>query len=219
MCEKELSIKKVVDMAKDTLISTGQHSPQFIGLGDEGVIMAMLIFANDKERDIAVEAVRGLVKLHSIKKYWISTEAWRSEIKTGEKLYRRPRQDIDRKECLMISEFSSDMKTLDIMIPFEHKEKKIIFGDESTSSEGHSIWNVYLEREGIDERLDNFMKKINDEFIKKLSHDVSERYKEEFFKAETVEQKKDILMRLIADGKKAFEEQKKTMLENVNEEK
>ena len=216
---EELCIKKVVDIAKDTLVSIGSHSPQFIGVGKDGAVMSSLIFSGDRERDIAIEAVRALVKLHDIRRYWIIIEAWKSEVKYGEKIYRRASQDIDRKECLMISEFSSDMKNFNVCIPFKKENDNVIFEKETASKEYHSIWNVYLERQGIDERFDKDIKRINDEFIKKLSHDVSEKYKEEFFKTNTIQQRKDILMRLIADGKKAFEEQKKTMLEDVDEEK
>jgi hypothetical protein len=212
--KKEPCIKDVIEGAKATLKLSGRHIPQFIGIGQQGLIMAILEFGSDKEKDMAVEFVRGLVKKESIKRYWIVMEAWKSEIKLGEKMFRRAKHDIDRIECLIINEFTSDIKEVCICIPFRWEGKEVIFEEEQIAEGSTSIWNVYLEKEGIDERFDKSEKEVNEAFLRKLSHNVSEKYKKEFFDAKTPKERMIVLKKLIADGTKAILDQKKTMLED-----
>lgn len=219
MEKKEVCIKDVIGMAKEVLRTTGSHNLQFLGVDkDNKVIMAMLLFRTDREKEMAVEMVRKLVKAHSIKKYWIIMEAWKSEIRKGEKLYRRAKRDINRIECLIVSEFNSDLGVACVCIPFNRVDDKIVFEKEQITQESHSIWNVYLEKKGIDERFDKDIKELNDAFIKKLAHNVSEKYKKEFFEAKTPEERIGVLRKVIADGKKAFDDQKKTILEDPDKE-
>jgi len=212
--KKELCIKEVVEGAKCVLRITGKHKPQLIGLGKEGLVLAILLFETDREKDMAVEEVRRLVKLHEIRKYWIVMEAWKTELKPGEKMFRRAKQDIDRKEVLIINEFTSDLKNICVCIPFRWEGEELIFDKEAISTESHSIWNVYLERQGIDERFEKDVKEINDAFLKKLAHNVSEKYEKEFFEAKTPEEMMAVLKKVISDGAKAISDQKKTILED-----
>ena len=209
-----ICIKKIIEGAKSTLETTGKHIPQFLGVGDKGMIMATIVMDSDTEKKIAIEFVRSIVKKNNIKKYWIIMEAWKTEIKLGEKLFRRAKRDVDRTECLIITEYNSDMKVISVMVPFKWVDDKLIFEEEHTTTEQHSPWNVYLEAKGINERLDKHIHDVNDAFIKKMSKGLSDKYKDEFFKTTSGEEKMKVLLKVIKEGKQKIDDQKKTIFED-----
>ena len=209
-----ICIKNIVEGAKLTLETTRKHLPQFMGVGDKGMIMATIVMGSDIEKKMAIEFIRGIVKKNSIKKYWIVMEAWKTEMKLGEKIFRRARRDVDRTECLIVTEYNSNMKIISVMIPFKKVDDKFVFEEEHTSTEQHSPWNVYLEAKGINERLEKHIHDVNDAFIKKMSKNLSDKYKDEFFKADTLEKREAVMIRMIKEGKQIIDDQKKTILED-----
>jgi hypothetical protein len=212
--KKEFCIRDMVEAAKDILKLNGRHAPQFIGIDkDDNLVMAMLLFGDDSEKGLAINFIRNLVKARSIRKYWIITEAWTAEVKDGEKLFRCARRDINRKEALIINGFSADMTGSSVSVPFRREGQEIIFEEEKILTGNISIWNAYLEKEGLEEGLAKAVKGVNDAFIKRISHEVAEKYKAEFFACKTAEGRMKVLKKIAADGLKLMDDQKKTMLE------
>ncbi len=216
---KQFCIKDVIEKAKKVLISTGKHIPQFIGYSKEGLIVGVLMFNNSDEGDMAIDFVRKTVSSNNIKRYWIIMEAWKTNIKPGEKIFRGARRDIDRTECLVISEFNSDMKNIVVCISFKRVDNKIVFEKEQTTKESHCMWNVYLEKEGVRERMNKDIQDINDAFIKKMSKDLAHKYKDDFSKAKSKEEIMKVVFKAIIEGKKKIDDQKKTMFEDVEDNK
>lgn len=209
--------KDVIDMAKDILKSTGKHIPEFIAETDKGLILATLVFNSDLERAKRIDSLRSLVTSKGIKKYWVIMEAWRAKINAEEKMFRRAKQDLDREEVLIITEFSNDLKSSCVTIIFKRVNNEIVFEKEEIQNDFDSIWNVYLEREGIDEKMDKMISEINEKFLSKMAKDLSDKYKKEFFEAKTQEDKCKILTRIIKEGKEIIDNQKKTILEDTDD--
>jgi len=215
---KQFCVKDVIEQAKDTLITTGKHIPQFIGYSDKGLIVGVIMFGNDEEKEMTIDFIREKVSSNNIKKYWVIMEAWKSNIKPGEKIFRCASRDIDRNECLLVSEFNSDMKNIVVCIPFKRVDGKIVFEKEQITKDSYTMWNVYLEKEGIQERMDRSIQDINDAFIKKMSKDLAHKYKDEFSKVKSKEEIMRVVLKALIEGKKKIDDQKKTMLEVVEDE-
>ena len=79
------------------------------------------------------------------------------------------------------------------------------------------MWNVYLEKEGVQERMDKHIQNINDAFTKKMSKDLAHKYKDDFSKAKSKEEMMKVVFKALVEGKKKIDDQKKTMLEDVDD--
>ena len=73
----------------------------------------------------------------------------------GQNVNVRPRDDAQREEALIISEFSRDMNNKVLMHKFTHKDDKIVWGERvllDKEWDSASIWNVYVE-DAMEERI------------------------------------------------------------------
>lgn len=160
-----MNITEVEKIALDVLKTTGKHTAQLILCKNNSVEMHVLCFRNDEEKDKMIEIYRKLVNSNCIDKYFMVTEAWMSD-----NIYIRPSENKNRKECLIIQEFRSDLFCQSIINIFHRENKKIVFDDRQKvvygkdTKEFKTIWNFYLE-DVMDESMQNV---YLDEFIKSV---------------------------------------------------
>ena len=104
-----------------------------------------------------------------------------------------------------------------IIIPFKREDNKIIFEKVSTDEDHSSRWNVFLEREGLDEKMTKFADKINDSYFRRLAKDMTKKYLDKFNNAKTNEERIDILKQIAREGKAEIAKQNMTILEKVED--
>src|SRR3989304_2104249 len=108
---------------------------------------------------------------------------------------------------MQILEFNKDLRTNELTIEFSKKDGKIILGKErlieNTQTIGNSsLFNVYLEKEGHFERMKKIQSQINEEFIRRMSKELSQKFKNEFYNAKTEEEQIKVLNNIIKEGHK-----------------
>ena len=224
MKQKEISIEWVIKQAKLILEETGKHLPQVIAQtnvdGKKELAIIAIPFGTQKEKEMALNGLRAFVKNMNVERYWAVFEAWMAKIEKGEKLFRPASRDVDREEVLIISEFSKDMTQKCIIVPFKREDNKIIFDKEVNANKDYSsVWNVFLEKDGLDEKMDNFAEEINEGYFRKLAKSMAKKYIDKFNNAKTEEERVNLLKQMIEEGKGELSKQNKTILEKVEEDK
>ena len=220
--KEELTIEWVIKQAKLILETTGKHLSQIIANtnvdGKKELAIIAMPLATEKEKETAIAGLRAFVKNMNVDKYWFITEAWMSSFEKGKKLYRPASRDVDRKEVLIVMEFCRDMTQKCIIIPFKREDKRIIFEKEvSTDKDRSSRWNVFLEREGLDEKMTKFADKIDDSYFRRLAKEMTKKYLDKFNNAKTAEEKMNLLKQMVQEGKEEMLKQNKTILEKVED--
>lgn len=227
----KITLETVVDIAKKVLVKQGNHTAQLIIEDREGKIL-MLILADmplGEGKEKLRHAVMNLIKLHGSKRYFVIMETWMSAIKPGEKMFRMPIRDVDRTEALVVSEFTED-KELTRIIPFRREilrnretlrnKDKIIFEKElPPQTNVSSRWNIWADEDKINKLHDRSVKDIDSAFVRKLVKYLSAKHKEEFFKEETAEGRMKILRKMLGQAKEIFDNQDKTILEDVTKDR
>ena len=150
-----MTIEKIEEIAKDVLVKQGTHRPQLMIDTDKGLEVALLLFSNDMEKDLMLFLLRKRVQLEKINRYFTIMEGW-----VGKNLHIRPRDDSEREEALIISEFRRDMNNKMIMHKFTHEGDKIVWGERITMGkdwDSATIWNVFVE-DAMEERIKQAIK-------------------------------------------------------------
>ena len=217
-----MDINWITKQAKKVLIETGQHLPQIIAEtsidGEKKLAIVAIPFRTSEEKEKALEGLRTLIKEMNVDRYWAIFEAWMSKVEKGEKPFRRASRDIDRTEILSVSEFNKDMTQKCIIVPFKRENDKIIFEEEIADNNYHSsIWNVYLEKEGIDEGASKLIDEINGAYFKKLAKNLTEKYLDKFNNLTTKEEKNALLKQMLQEIQDEKQKQDRSMLEDVEE--
>lgn len=215
---RETTIADISKIAKDCLIKRGKHIPQFFGIDGEGKVSLILTpFKNDDEKEKIRDMISAFVKNKNIVKYFFVTEAWLTKIDKGTKIFRRASLDKDRIEVLQILEFNKDLRTNELTIEFSKKNGKITLGKErlvenTQTIDSSSLFNVYLEKEGHYERMKKIQSQVNEEFIRRMSKELSHKFKDEFYNAKTEEEQIKVLNKIIKEGHKEIKKQEETII-------
>lgn len=206
-----MEIEEVIVLAKKFLVKQGFHTTQVITEEPTGKLSIMVLQFDDHTKDMAIEALRNFVFNKGIERYWFITEAWMLTPKAGEDLYIRPSKSKDRTEALLVLEFKKDMTNKGRIFPFNRLRNKIVFEENMMSDkdavEHSSVWNVFLEKEGVNERLDKVGADLEDEFIRKAAKDFSKKYAKHFMECSD-EERKTILSSVMGDFEERVKKQK-----------
>lgn len=176
---KQISIEKIRDIAKACLEKTKQYRPQLmLEIGDR--IEIMVLGWEDATKEKMMDSLREYIQSKNIQRYFMIMEAWMSKVDKGESPYIRATNSKNREEILVINEFCKDGNNKQIIIPFYRENDNIKFGEETCESKVASLWNFYLEKEGVDERFDNLVKNIDNSFIEKQAKILSNKFRHKF---------------------------------------
>lgn len=208
----------IVNTAKQIMSVNGKHLPQaIIEANDGNLIMCMMDFSDDESKEASLRYLREFIHKGNIKRYFFVTEAWLSEVNPKNKMYRRASRDVDRKEVLMISEYRSDLTVKNLTCFFKRENDKIVFTEEKHTEGGDSVWNCYLELDDLNEKLDNVVKEVNENFIKEQSKKIADKYNDKFFSCKDAKERVVVINEMVKEMLQIKEEQMKTILEDVNE--
>jgi len=136
--------------AKMVMEIEGKHQPFAILSSRRDIYFCPMIFNGNKEKQIIKKMLREFVHTKKIERYWIIMESWVSHNQHIDSAGR----DINRKEVLCTSEFSSEkMNGKMVANFFERDDKKIIWkgrvlleGESEGDKESfRSPWNFYKE--------------------------------------------------------------------------
>lgn len=182
-----LDIKEVEEMAVDYLKKTKGHQTQLIFEKDNKIGMVVLQFT-DNTKAKAREEARVLIHRFKLDYYFFVTEGWISmtnKEKLGSMPSIRPSRSVDRKEVLVICEFRKDRKNKSVMRIFERdKDDNPVFvkreAIDGSDSMGGSLWDFFLEKEGVEESIDKTMYATNERFFKREAKLMSEKFKDRF---------------------------------------
>lgn len=222
MQKKKIQIDDVIDMAKQVLVASGKHSPQLIIEDKQGALHIVVMQFDTKTRDLTVRQIREMVYRLDSERYFVIMEAWMSIIDAKKKLIRAPRYDVDRKEILMISEYRKDMDNKAIGFPFHREKGEIIFDEpmgmgRDKITEIASLWNAFVELEGVEERMQKGMEEAKEQFFESVAKQIFEKFKPRLEKAKTKEDRAKILKEIFQEADKTMTEQKNSMLVNEDE--
>jgi len=180
--KKEMvSDSQLLDMLKKRsvdIVNMGQqHAPMmFVKGANKQITIILLHFENDKEKETMLKNIRDLISKGEVKKYWIVMESWVSD-----NPFILPRNDPNRKEAIMISEYEKDViKTKKIIMPFKRDlEGKPVWlkkrEDISEPSETGDRWNFFME-----DIMDEKMAQIREEILRKQIAKAKKEMMEEF---------------------------------------
>ena len=209
-----MEFNKLIEIAKKCLRETGTHNTEIIMVKDGKASIYSLLFRNLEEKHEMQDSMRKVVQLTQPEKYYFITDSWYSQVDMKQPDMPgdiTPRQRKDRKEALVITEFNKDMSGIHCFIFYDRLGKRIKFQkpvitDFKDMPVNHSQFNFYLEKEGIQEGFDNEKKKVTETFLKNVSKEISDKYKDEFFAEKTEEGRMNVLKKIIAEGLKKREE-------------
>ncbi len=177
-----MEIEDILETAKISLKESGSYTPMaFIETEKKETVVAVLLF-DDDQKITAIDALAALVKLHNSERYIVVFEAWRHEQKKNEYPFAAPPSKMkDRKECLLATEFKKPNILKTIMVPFEHVKNTIKFGKSITADDtAQSRWNVFIEREVYDERMNKESKEAREKFLRDRSKYYAKKYQKKF---------------------------------------
>ena len=171
----------VEKQAKMVMEREGKHYPLAILSSEKEIFIFPMTFSGDREKQLTQEMLRKFVQVKKIERYWTIMESWVSCNPHIESASR----DINRKEALVISEFSisENINGKMLTIIFEKDGKKIIWKErvllEGNSKKGgfQSTWNFF--KEDIGKELDDKREKARiADIVKRVEQaDMSEEIK------------------------------------------
>ena len=191
-----MDIDKMQEIALDVLRTRGSHQPQLMVEDHNGNFGIILMEFDDKNKDKMRDKVRSMVvdKLKS-ERYFFISGGWVSMANMknkGNMPSIRPSRDANRKECLIVSEYRKDQNNKSRMVIFHWEEKrnqkKLIIDDKQIwdkkgdIKEDSSLWNFFLEKEGVCERIDKQTAEVDKAFFKKEAQLMAKEFDERFKK-------------------------------------
>jgi hypothetical protein len=212
---KEITLEWIEKKAKEVLEVKGSHQPQLMGVKPNGeIVIALLMFRNNEEKEQIRQVTRHLIEKENITHYFTIMESWLSQ-QDGSMPYVQPSKRVDRKEALVIIEFRKGEKEKGFAQIFSRKGKKIVWGEKNELGESHSIWNFFLEEEGVNERMDKVVKDTNEKYVKQMAKKMSDKFKPQFNEmlAEKDQQKKEELAHKLAEDMFNWAENEKKKLD------
>lgn len=157
---KTMSMEGVKEIAKECIQKQGSHQPQFIFVKDGQATVVVAPFADDEEKEVMKTVMRKYVTEKRPDYYFYISEAWMSVAKKEEIGRKKPSEDPERQEVLIISKFNRDMKNETAIIPFKRKEGEIAFEKEKEGfTDMATSLNFYLEEGAYEERIESEVNK------------------------------------------------------------
>lgn len=207
----KMTIEEVTERARKTLLNCGDHNfAALVRINNKEEYVFAMIMLNDAEERI--KAIEKLVQTNNAQEYFIITGAWMSKVDKNKPMpYIRPSRDVSRQEILIISRYGKDM-TSDVVILEVHRDKAPKTEDNKEgiltkllsqeNPDNHSSrYNVYLEKEGVDENFEKTTRDLNEAFFKAEYDKMSEKFKDEWLSArimqETNKKEGDRMMRKV----------------------
>jgi len=163
----------IVEIAKNRLVTSGSHSPTIVFVREEQVCNVPFdIPGDDIGRDIAREVLQNLIYMNKVDSYVLITENWMRSLNKNETFETAIKSE-NKKQVLMIHEFSKDMNNRMAMMEFTKDARGKIYIEkevkENDVKDVQSFWNIFLEKEGYVERERKIVHEQNDKFLKHLS--------------------------------------------------
>lgn len=220
---KETTFEVVKNTAIDVLTKRGHHAPQLIiefeKAGKKELAIVIIPMPSGTPKEKIRQFVKSLIldEFHS-KRYWMIMEAWLSVVNKGELPFIPASRNIDRKSVLVLSEFNSDLTTKSAVIPFKKEGEVITFEEELPEEkvkEMKSMWNAYVEEEGIAEGMDKEAAAMNKAFFKRVSKELAKKYFPKFNSANSDEEQDKALKEMLKEAKSRMAEVGKKVLEDV----
>lgn len=202
--EKLMNLSDVENTAKDVMEKNGQHHPMIITVNpNKEIEMGILCFNNDKEKKAQLDFLRKKIIKDKIIKYWIIMEGW-----INNNIFIRPKYDENKKEAIIIIEFTKDMTMKMINLIFEKQENKIIWKDRIVIENDEnfvSTWNFYKE-DVTDEIFEQLKNKKSLEEVEKIDNkvikEITEKAKKLFNNENITEEKvREMIKKLIKEGR------------------
>jgi len=170
--------------AKSIIESGRQHTPMVFMEQNNEISTYVLIFKNDEEKQKTIKKLRCVVQENKIKHYFVVMEGW-----IGNNPHVRPKNDVNRKEALIISEFMlTDKKSIRKVIvqTFTRENDKIVWGKREVNTdedgEQHHAWDFFRE-DVMDEVSETIRRKALVDEIKHIDFDEKfEEFKKEYEK-------------------------------------
>jgi hypothetical protein len=217
------TLEEIENVAKQVMELRKEHQPQLlVELPDGKMAMILLIYHGEKEKEKMRDKMRELINRLNCERYFYISEAWVSfvNINKPDMPYVQPRRHIDRKEGLVISEIKKDMTGRSVFCLFHREGDKIIWDERSErkQNEENTYWDFFLEKQGISEIMNKSIKTQNDNFLRNLSKELSDKYKKEFFSAETPEERLMVLAKLVEEAKQRRDDIEKKIYEDLEAE-
>ena len=176
-------MKDAVKMAKELFMEKGDMPTQIFVVEKDVVSVLALMFDGNNEKEIMMDKARAYIAIKKPKRYFFVSPSWMLKQQNGENPSIKPSQSVHRKEVIMIVEFNSNLKTKAMMIPVHRKcdpktnKETITFGKESNFGSGiETRWNFFLEKQGLNEKADQFEIMRDEDYKAKLLDMMKEKY-------------------------------------------
>lgn len=222
--KEKQDIEEILEFGKEILEKRGGVQAQilFEKEVDDGVIInsAILFFDNEKEKNKILKIIRKIAQTFGAEKAFFLTEGYMSQVpKDGKLPYIRPSRSIKRKDCLVVSEFTRDLKTSkNVTLIFRKEGDEIIYEDKIEGDDVESIWNPFIELEGLKERNVKHIKEMDEKFLETQAKKFHKKYAPKLEKAETEKERREILVEMIKEMKNIKSDIEKQMYEEVDKE-
>ena len=160
--KKEL-LKIVEKTAKEVMEKQGKHMPQLILETRGGTLEFMLLNIHDEVKHRVLEGLRKKVQIEKIPRYFVIMEAW-----INLNPFILPRNDPNRREAILITEYKEDLTGKSVFLPFHREEDKIVWEKRQDSDVvAPSPWNFYLE-DVLEETIEKYKMDNIDKFFSEL---------------------------------------------------
>ena len=202
----------MLDTAKQELIKDGSIMPKAFIIKDAEIIVIMMEYADDDEKDMIRKKLKKFVLDSGSKEYYMVQEMWVSRQK-DDMLHVVPRRDINKREAIAVIRHAPEKSDMLILEFKRDKDDKIIFSDkEQVAEQQSSYWNAW----GDDgKKMRNMIQAHDAKVINKLKKQMDDKFKEEFLACKTVEERMKVMIKIIEEVKRMKSDQEKNMLEDV----
>jgi len=164
-------LESILEKAKSFLEDKKEHKPiAILELKDKIIIHPIDINNRKDEYDI----IAMIVRLLDVPVYWIIMEAW-----VGKDFMKRPSDDEDRKEALIVQECSKKKGKM-ITVEFTKDDNgEIVWGSQLTSEDIYSPWNVFANSSRFKGKRFIMLNKIMEKDLHDVYRRASKRWKKE----------------------------------------
>jgi len=177
---KGLTLTQIEKTAVECLEKTGRHAPQVVVETPKGVVMVVLEYRNNEEKDGMHDSIRKLIKQSNVDRYFYISEAWFTKQSKDTPVMSASRS-VNRREMLVICEFKKNMAGKCIMREFAKDDEKIIWQNRSVeNSAGDSMLDFFSDPGEMKRRMDAQSYNHNKEYAENFSNQLAKKYSVEF---------------------------------------
>jgi len=215
----EATIKEFTESAKQELKDSHSIMPKVFAITpDKQMVVMMMMFKDNKEKEIIRAQVKDLIIKNKCEEYIIVMETWLSQVnveKNPEEALMQPRLNPKKKEAIMITHIKKGEKPMMGATVFEMNLKDEYIFEETIcmddSGKTYSYWDIFQDENEVEKEMHESKIKAREQLIKNVSKELSGKFYQKFKVAKTEAEILEVLKEMIEEGRHKIEDKTKVL--------